>query len=694
MKKLTAILLCTVLLIAGCSQKATDSSPSEDTDIITKKDTDASVIEKEPGENDTSKITETDTGVSTDKDNVTDPPSDTNESAGTQKPEDEEKPPVPQIRDVLYVKAGGTGDGYSDSSPLGTVEAAISKIAGSGISSKIVLLGDVEMNLTSGYTEPVHSELITITGAHGESSGGRLRFRTSDQIHWILSGPLKFENIELAPASTSPTQNIVFRCHCNPFTFGQKVISPNGTYIIGGVADTKPNGASESVRDRHNYNANTNSYTGNASITLESGTVNEIGLFTRGGVVSGASHNGKLDLRLEGSVTVNKIAVYRNRGDGLSGDVNIYLNGGKVTTFVCHNHSTSNTGVGRDNKFAVIITDKFDISKSFASAAGSGFFSGIAGSSLSVSAAGSMLYDTAYGEYVCKIEAGVYNSVISSGKIFDGSFDRIEKISSGTGLSYDASKDTTSSQPKPSELASKCPKHAVLGAHDCVLSSAAAGTWNIRVFRTGKHSSAMNYKVYLPASYDPSKSYPLVVYMHGLSGESMNVADIGVHSILTKALQKENGNAILLIPQCPDSQAWPFAEYTRELAFELIQHISEHTATDPSRIYLTGHSYGAMGSLYMLESNPDFFAAAVVTGGAASEYTSYQTIAKTPLRMFCGGNDVYGFYTRMRALYNILKNISGADVEYTEFEGLGHDIFNYTGNNTNVVEWMLAQKLK
>ena len=204
MKKLTAILLCTVLLIAGCSQKATDSSPSEDTDIITKKDTDASVIEKEPGENDTSKITETDTGVSTDKDNVTDPPSDTNESAGTQKPEDEEKPPVPQIRDVLYVKAGGTGDGYSDSSPLGTVEAAISKIAGSGISSKIVLLGDVEMNLTSGYTEPVHSELITITGAHGESSGGRLRFRTSDQIHWILSGPLKFENIELAPASTSP----------------------------------------------------------------------------------------------------------------------------------------------------------------------------------------------------------------------------------------------------------------------------------------------------------------------------------------------------------------------------------------------------------------------------------------------------------------------------------------------------------
>jgi predicted peptidase len=101
-----------------------------------------------------------------------------------------------------------------------------------------------------------------------------------------------------------------------------------------------------------------------------------------------------------------------------------------------------------------------------------------------------------------------------------------------------------------------------------------------------------------------------------------------------------------------------------------------------------------MGSLYMLEAHPGFFAAAVVTGGAASEYSSYQNIAKTPLRMFCGGEDAYGFYTHMRSLYNALKSIPGADVEYTEFAGLGHDIFNYTGNNTNVVDWMLEQRLK
>ena len=176
--------------------------------------------------------------------------------------------------------------------------------------------------------------------------------------------------------------------------------------------------------------------------------------------------------------------------------------------------------------------------------------------------------------------------------------------------------------------------------------------------------------------------------MHGASGESINVADIGVHSILKKALNQSGGDAILLIPQCPDLEYWPFAEYTRELAFELINHIAQHSAADPDRIYLTGHSYGSIGSLYILEKHPDYFAAAILTGGAGS-YSNYYAIATTPIRMYCGGND--GFLTSMQSCRDTLK-AHGADVELTVFEGKGHDIFNYTGNNTNAVEWMLAQR--
>ena len=46
----------------------------------------------------------------------------------------------------------------------------------------------------------------------------------------------------------------------------------------------------------------------------------------------------------------------------------------------------------------------------------------------------------------------------------------------------------------------------------------------------------------------------------------------------------------------------------------------------------------------------------------------------------------------MLPLYNKLKNL-GADVEYTVWPGKGHGIFSYSAQQTNVVKWMLEQRL-
>ena len=62
------------------------------------------------------------------------------------------------------------------------------------------------------------------------------------------------------------------------------------------------------------------------------------------------------------------------------------------------------------------------------------------------------------------------------------------------------------------------------------------------------------------------------------------------------------------------------------------------------------------------------------------------------MRMFCGSEDHFRFHEQMQPLYNKLKSL-GADVEYTVWQGKGHDIFNYSGNNSKVVDWMLSQRL-
>ena len=93
----------------------------------------------------------------------------------------------------------------------------------------------------------------------------------------------------------------------------------------------------------------------------------------------------------------------------------------------------------------------------------------------------------------------------------------------------------------------------------------------------------------------------------------------------------------------------------------------------------------------LLEDYPGRFAAAVITAGA-TQFSDYDSIAKTPIRMYCGSEDGYPISSNVEGLYNILK-ARGADVEYTLVEGLGHsEIFNYAGNDMDLVRWMLSKR--
>ena len=64
---------------------------------------------------------------------------------------------------TVYVKDGGTGDGTSAASPLGTLNAAVSALGGKG--GTIVACGDVTVNAIT--TIPEQSGDFTLTSANG-----------------------------------------------------------------------------------------------------------------------------------------------------------------------------------------------------------------------------------------------------------------------------------------------------------------------------------------------------------------------------------------------------------------------------------------------------------------------------------------------------------------------------------------------
>ncbi len=231
---------------------------------------------------------------------------------------------------------------------------------------------------------------------------------------------------------------------------------------------------------------------------------------------------------------------------------------------------------------------------------------------------------------------------------------------------------------------------------DCVLSNIEIGSYSVFSFGSAEYDFRIRYKILVPSGYTPSKSYGLAVHLHGLGGENKATSDLSGSTYFTNISRSYYGDkTILLLPQCPVGMTWPDDRDTIEATYELIEYLSEHINIDKNRIYLSGHSNGSKGVAYMIMEHPNTFAAAVMGSGASAMkyYTKIENIATTPIWLFCGSADpVSGFLTNVRTLYKTLLEMD-ADVKYTEFPGLEHNIFSTVGNTTGLVDWVFSKSL-
>lgn len=233
--------------------------------------------------------------------------------------------------------------------------------------------------------------------------------------------------------------------------------------------------------------------------------------------------------------------------------------------------------------------------------------------------------------------------------------------------------------------------------HDgCIWNYLEIGDYDVLTFRTNKYPNIeMNFKIYIPASYTPYKTYALATHLHGLGGENKAPTQLSGSTWFSNILQSDYAeDTILLLPQCPKGMTWPSDRDTIEVAYMLIMDLAEHMNIDKNRLYLSGHSNGSKGVAYMINSHPDTFAAAVMGSGASplANYT-LENLAATPIWMFCGDADpTADFLKNVRALYAALTDID-AEVKYTEFAGLGHNIFSTVGNQPGLVDWVFSHTL-
>ena len=147
-----------------------------------------------------------------------------------------------------------------------------------------------------------------------------------------------------------------------------------------------------------------------------------------------------------------------------------------------------------------------------------------------------------------------------------------------------------------------------------------APKFQLLTYADTESGTELQYQLFVPESYDPSGSYPLIQFIPDSS-----VVGKGADAVLTQgwgglvwATEAEQAKhpAFVLVPVFTETIVDDNFNHSAqiEVALRLIQSLTEEYAIDTNRLYTTGQSMGGMTSFYLNATYPDFFAASLFVG--------------------------------------------------------------------------------
>ncbi len=206
---------------------------------------------------------------------------------------------------------------------------------------------------------------------------------------------------------------------------------------------------------------------------------------------------------------------------------------------------------------------------------------------------------------------------------------------------------------------------------------------------TGPGGKTLGYRIFIPKDYSSSKSYPLMLALHG-SGErgSDNLAQIKypfTHMWSDSALQARHPS-FAVAPQCPiTSSGWDVA-----LLGALLDSLGREFNLDSKRLYVSGLSMGGYGTWGLVTKYPGRFAAAVpVCGGGDTSQAG--KLVDQPLWVFHGDADPVVNVANSRNMVAAIKARGGQLVKYTEYKGVGHESWIPAAKEPGLEDWIYAK---
>jgi poly(3-hydroxybutyrate) depolymerase len=200
-----------------------------------------------------------------------------------------------------------------------------------------------------------------------------------------------------------------------------------------------------------------------------------------------------------------------------------------------------------------------------------------------------------------------------------------------------------------------------------------------RHYRLDAAKEIIPYRMYVPASYNGAKAYPLIVALHGLGGTEDSFFD-GYNKVLPPLA--ESHGYIVAAPlgyRVDGSYGWglgtapadPNTRRTQELSeqdvMQVLQRVRQQYKIDENRIYLMGHSMGGIGTWKIAPKYPDIWAAIAPISGSGAPDT-LEKIRSVPEIIVHGDNDPTVNVSGSRTMVAKLKEL-GVEHKYIEVPG-------------------------
>ena len=196
----------------------------------------------------------------------------------------------------------------------------------------------------------------------------------------------------------------------------------------------------------------------------------------------------------------------------------------------------------------------------------------------------------------------------------------------------------------------------------------------------------IDYLLYLPEDYDPGKTAPFILFLHG-RGESY-----GPLSLVKKwgppRLVEESRKMpyIIASPQCPPSpDRWSDLRQQVKLVL-LIRHLEKTLAIDKSRMYLTGLSMGGYGSWTMATHWPEKFAAVAPICGKGNPDEA-EKLKEVPIWAWHGNKDEAVPLKHSRDMITAIRKAGGRRARLTVLEEIGHNSWSAAYASPELYSW-------